>query len=65
MSVDERNLLSVAFKNLVASKRTAWRTVVSVQSNPKYLLYQTSMNEYKTKLEDGLFEDCSNIIGLI
>ena len=39
MSVDERNLLSVAFKNLVASKRTAWRTVVSVQSNPRYILY--------------------------
>ena len=65
MSVDERNLLSVAFKNLVASKRTAWRTIVSVQTNPRYLLFQSSMAEYKQKLEDGLFEDCSNIIALI
>jgi len=39
MSTDERVLLSVAFKNLVASKRMAWRTVVSVNGNPKYLLY--------------------------
>ena len=30
MSSDERSLLSVAFKNLVADKRTAWRTVASV-----------------------------------
>ena len=30
MSTDERSLLSVAFKNLVAAKRTAWRTVSSV-----------------------------------
>ena len=33
MSNDERSLISVAFKNLVADKRTAWRTVTSVQSN--------------------------------
>ena len=65
MSLDERNLISVAFKNLVSSKRTAWRTVFSVQSNPRYLLFQSSILEYKTKLEDGLFEDCSNIIAMI
>ena len=65
MSPDERHLLSVAFKNVVASKRTAWRVVHSVQGNAKYMLYQQSMHEYKQKLEDGLFEECSNIIGLI
>ena len=52
MSIDERLLLSVAFKNLVSSKRTAWRTVVSVFNNPKYVMFQNSMKEYKTKLED-------------
>ena len=65
MSQDERNLLSVAYKNLVSSKRTAWRTVVSVQGNPKYLMFQTSMNEYKTKLEDAIFNECNNIIGMV
>ncbi len=39
MSIDERLLLSVAFKNLVASKRTAWRTVISVFNNPKYAMF--------------------------
>ena len=31
MSADERTLLSVAFKNLITSKRTAWRTVRAIQ----------------------------------
>ena len=55
MSPDERTLLSVAYKNVVASKRTTWRTVVSVKENPKYLLYVESLNEYKKKLEDAMF----------
>ena len=57
--------MSVAFKNMIASKRTAWRTVVAVQGNPKYIPFQSSMVEYKTKLEDGLFEECCNIIAMI
>ncbi len=28
---DERNLLSVAFKNLISSKRTAWRTISAIE----------------------------------
>jgi 14-3-3 protein epsilon len=31
VSSDERNLLSVAFKNLISSKRTAWRTISAVE----------------------------------
>ena len=33
MSIDERNLLSVAFKNLISSKRIAWRTIQAVEQN--------------------------------
>ena len=28
---DERNLMSVAFKNLVTPKRTTWRTIIAVE----------------------------------
>ena len=31
LTADERNLLSVAFKNLISSKRTAWRTISAIE----------------------------------
>ena len=31
LSSDERNLLSVAFKSLISSKRTAWRTIAAIE----------------------------------
>jgi len=31
LNVDERNLLSVAFKNSVGSRRTAWRALSSIE----------------------------------
>ena len=30
---DERNLLSVSFKNLVTPKRTTWRTILAVEQS--------------------------------
>ena len=65
MSVDERQLTCVAFKNLVNSKRVAWRTVKAVQNNVKYQLYIDSIKEYQGKLEDGIFADCQQIITIV
>jgi len=33
LSTDERNLLSVAFKNLVSQQRTAIRTIAAIEQN--------------------------------
>ena len=65
MSSDERTLISVAFKNLITSKRTAWRTVRAIQMNSKYKKFDTSLEEYRTRLENNLFNDCSMIIEMI
>ena len=31
LSVEERNLLSVAYKNSIGSRRTAWRAISSIE----------------------------------
>ena len=33
---EERNLVSTGFKNQIGDKRTALRTISSVEQNPKY-----------------------------
>lgn len=35
-TTEERNLLSVGFKNQIGSKRTAIRTIAAIEQNPKY-----------------------------
>lgn len=65
ISSDERNLLSVAFKNLISSKRTAWRTISAIEQNPKYQKFSDSLGGYKKRIEEGLYRDCENIIHLI
>ena len=64
-SVEERNLLSVGFKNLIGGKRTAIRTISAIEQNPKYSKYGESLAAYKKKIEEELFKDCEDIINLI
>ena len=65
VSSDERNLLSVAFKNLISSKRAACRTIAAIEQNPKYSKYATALADYKAQIEDKLTSDCKSIISTI
>jgi len=62
---DERNLLSVAFKNLISSKRSACRTISAIEQNPKYAKFNEALLQYKQKIEDQLQADCTKIIKMI
>ncbi len=65
VSVDVRNLLSVGFKNLIGSRRAAWRTVSAIEQNKKYEQYSSNCAEYKAKIEDELAEQCEGIIAAV
>ena len=62
VSVDVRNLLSVGFKNLIGSRRAAWRTVSAIEQNKKYEQYSSKCAEYKAKIEKELSRLCEDII---
>ena len=65
VSSDERNLLSVAFKNLISSKRAACRTIAAIEQNPKYSKFSDALASYKSSIESKLQGDCQHIIDLI
>merc|ERR1719194_203756 len=68
LSVEERNLLSVAYKNAVGSRRAAWRIITSVEQK------ETSKGnadnaafakEYCGKVEGELDKICNTILGVL
>ena len=62
---DERNLLSVAFKNLISSKRAACRTITAIEQNPKYAKFSNELAKYKQEIEGKLTGDCQRIVDMI
>jgi len=68
LSVEERNLLSVAYKNAVGSRRAAWRIITSLEQkesskgNTENAGYA---KEYCTKVEEELNRICGDILSLL
>jgi 14-3-3 protein epsilon len=62
---DERNLLSIAYKNSVSSRRTALRTIMAYETKEKkkdssnFLPY---IQEYRKKVEEELTQKCQHVI---
>merc|ERR1712050_320621 len=68
LSVEERNLLSVAYKNAVGSRRAAWRIITSVEQKEKSKGNEQQAGwakEYCKKVEDELDKICDTILGLL
>ena len=65
VTADERNLLSVAFKNLISGKRAACRTIAAIEQNPKYSKFGDALAKYKGEIEAQLYKDCENVISMI
>jgi len=68
MAVEERNLLSVAYKNAVGSRRAAWRIISSVEQKEKSKGNTDNAEwakEYRTKVEAELDDICGKILTLL
>merc|ERR1712113_1337264 len=68
LTVEERNLLSVAYKNAVGSRRAAWRIITSVEQKEKTKGNEEQAKyakEYCSKVEIELQKICDTILGLL
>eukprot|EP00928_Gymnodinium_smaydae_P018129 TRINITY_DN1689_c0_g2_i4.p2 TRINITY_DN1689_c0_g2~~TRINITY_DN1689_c0_g2_i4.p2 ORF type:complete len:222 (+),score=80.42 TRINITY_DN1689_c0_g2_i4:25-666(+) len=68
LSVEERNLLSVAYKNAVGSRRAAWRIITSVEQKEKSKGNEQQAGfaaEYCKKVEAELDKICDTILGVL
>jgi len=66
LSLEERNLLSVAFKNAVGARRTAWRQIVAMMAKEEPAgSPPPCVVAYKTKVEEELNTKCEEILSLI
>jgi len=67
LSVEERNLLSVAYKNVIGARRASWRIIQNIEQREeskggsKLELIKT----YRTQVEDELKGVCNDILDLL
>ena len=68
LSVEERNLLSVAYKNSIGGRRSAWRVLESLEKKEEskgQTKHVQFIKEYKAKIEAELVRICNDIIELL
>merc|ERR1712141_927405 len=66
LSNEERNLLSVAYKNVVGARRSSWRVISSIEQKTESSERKQQMaKEYREKVESELREICNDVLGLL
>ena len=69
LTTEERNLLSVAYKNVIGARRAAWRMLSSledkVDDDDKTGKHKEIIQEYKKNIEKELKDICQEIIHLL
>lgn len=68
LTTDERNLLSSAYKNLIASCRSAWRVITHVESKEEAAANEDHLSvirRYRAKIESELTAACNGILELL
>ncbi|KAL0392365.1 UNVERIFIED_CONTAM: 14-3-3-like protein C [Sesamum radiatum] len=68
LTVEERNLLSVAYKNVIGARRASWRIISSIEQKEESKGnddHVSSIKEYRSKIETELSGICDGILQLL
>lgn len=68
LSVEERNLLSVAYKNVIGARRASWRIISSIEQkeeNKGNTSHVEITKEYRSKIEGELNDICRDILKIL
>lgn len=68
LTVEERNLLSVAYKNLIGARRASWRIITNIESKEENKSENSKMamiKKYRSQVEKELRDICQDILDLL
>lgn len=68
LTVEERNLLSVGYKNVIGARRASWRILSSIEQKEEGKGNEVNVKrikEYRQKVEAELSNICSDIMTVI
>ncbi|XP_027061305.1 14-3-3 protein 9 [Coffea eugenioides] len=68
LTVEERNLLSVGYKNVIGARRASWRILSSIEQKEESRGNEQNVKrikEYRQKVENELTDICSDIMAVI
>ncbi|RKF56712.1 14-3-3 protein-like protein [Erysiphe neolycopersici] len=68
LTVDERNLLSVAYKNVVGTRRASWRIISSIEHKEESKgsdKHVSTIRDYRQKIETELEKVCQDVLDVL
>merc|ERR1712071_470578 len=68
LTVDERNLLSVAYKNVIGARRASWRIISSIEQKEENKGAEDKLElirNYRNQVEKELKDICSDILSVL
>lgn len=68
LTVEERNLLSVGYKNVIGARRASWRILSSIEQKEEVKANEPNVKrirDYRQKVEEELAKICNDILMII
>lgn len=68
LSIEERNLVSVGYKNVIGARRASWRILSSIEQKEEGKGHEQNVRRiksYRQKVEDELTKICMDILAVI